>query len=232
MSVVLSRVTRINGRDSDQPRVILDDVSVMVPAGVNIGIMGLRGVGKSTLINLLSGSLPVTAGRIVRSGSFSFPVSQPGGISRRLTGRQNIRVLARMTGADEGEVGRFVEVLTGLGEDLDMPVYSYSSDKRSRFNYALAYALPFDTYLADEALAGGPVAFRQKLMKVVTARLAHSGLILASRSAVMVRNYCDVAGILHDGKLHIFSAVDDAVKEFRDLERIAARNPSAQPIAA
>jgi ABC-type branched-subunit amino acid transport system ATPase component len=46
----------------------IDDLSFELHAGETLGVIGPNGAGKSTLINLISGALPASSGRIELAG--------------------------------------------------------------------------------------------------------------------------------------------------------------------
>ena len=49
----------------------LDDVSLELRQGEILGLIGPNGSGKTTLINVISGLLPATAGRVTANGRSS-----------------------------------------------------------------------------------------------------------------------------------------------------------------
>ena len=60
---------------------VLYDVSITFRPGVNMGILGLNGQGKSTLIRIISGTERPDKGTIVRKGRVSWPIGFSGGFS-------------------------------------------------------------------------------------------------------------------------------------------------------
>ena len=56
---------------------VLDRVSLVVPPGDRIGVVGPNGVGKSTLLRVLAGLEEPDSGRIVRSGSVAYLAQEP-----------------------------------------------------------------------------------------------------------------------------------------------------------
>ena len=55
-------------REAQTRRVVLDDVSLAIPRGEFVAVMGRSGTGKSTLLNLISGIDVVDSGTIVLDG--------------------------------------------------------------------------------------------------------------------------------------------------------------------
>jgi capsular polysaccharide transport system ATP-binding protein len=194
-----------NGRHT-----VLDDVSFVLPDRARLGILGVNGSGKSLLLRLMAGGEAPDAGRIVRDGRVSFPVGFTGTFHTMLSARENVSFLCQLYGMDEDEVGAWIEDFAEIGHYFDMPVGTYSSGMFARIAFATSFAFDFDLYLVDEVIETGDVGFRRKCAAVFAERLKTASLVLVSQHATTIRQYCDAAAVLHDGKLHPFSALDDA----------------------
>ena len=143
-------------------REILHNASITFRPGVNIGILGLNGQGKSTLIRIISGAERPDSGTVTRKSRVSWPIGFTGGFNGSLTGRENLRFTSRIYGANIQEVTEFVEDFTELGPYMDMPVKTYSSGMRSKLAFGLSMSIGFDFYLIDEAWSVGDASFRAK----------------------------------------------------------------------
>ncbi len=229
MTIALDHVTRFNGTGSVAPRCVLNDVSFMFPSGKTTGLLALRGSGKSTLIKILAGTLPVTGGRVHRRGLVSFPIGSFGWMHRHMTGRENLNFISRIYGLNPRPMLEFVADVSGLGAALEMPVASYSGEKRARLSFATSFAIPFDVYLADEYIIGGPPGFRDICRTIVRERQKQATFILATRSPALVRLFCDTAGVLHEGKIRMCDTVQDAVAEHAMLSESAALDKPDDP---
>lgn len=143
----------------------LQGVSVTVPRGAVLGVIGRNGAGKSTLLRAMAGLVPPSEGRIVVRGEVTPLLSLGVGFNTKLTGRENIVLGALATGLDTSEAGKRYEdivVFAELGKFIDYPVQSYSSGMRSRLGFAVAAHLDPEILLIDETLAVGDAAFREK----------------------------------------------------------------------
>ena len=129
--------------------VVLDDVNLRMEEGKNIAILGLNGAGKSTLIRIIGGAEAPDSGKVIRTSRVSWPIGFSGCFHGSLTGRENLRFVSRIYGADIREVTRYVEDFAELGDYLDMPVKTYSSGMRSKLAFGLSMAIQFDFYLID-----------------------------------------------------------------------------------
>lgn len=162
--IELSRICKSYSLPHGKRKDVLRDVSITFRPGVNMGILGLNGQGKSTLIRIISGSERPDSGTITRKGRVSWPIGFAGGFNGSLTGRENLRFTSRIYGADIQEVTEFVEGFTELGPYMDMPVKTYSSGMRSKLggcqlnNDAISFQLPLTWNLAKSAIVRSTIS--------------------------------------------------------------------------
>ena len=196
---------------------ILHNASITFRPGVNMGILGLNGQGKSTLIRIISGAERPDSGIVTRKGRVSWPIGFTGGFNGSLTGRENLSFTSRIYGADIREVTDFVEAFSELGPYMDMPVKTYSSGMRSKLAFGLSMAIGFDFYLIDEAYSVGDASFQAKAEKVFKERKAHATLIVVSHSVATIRKNCDRAAVLHNGVLSEYDTLGDALRVYTGI---------------
>ncbi len=214
--IALERVSK-SYRTAAGRRVVLDDTTIEFAAGHNVGILGGNGVGKSTLIRLIAGSEMPDRGRITRHARVSFPLGFGGTFHGALSGRENIAFMARVYGAAVRPTIRFVEEFAELGEYLDMPVQTYSAGMRARLAFGACLAIEFDVYLIDEVTEVGDERFRKRCAAAFRERLRRSDIIVASHNAHTIRQYCDRAAILSNGRLQMFDNVAGAFEQYRRM---------------
>ena len=206
----LEHVTKtfvLNGRRKTVAR----DIMVDFPTGAAVGLMGRNGAGKTTLLQMIAGNMEPTSGRILSTGTISYPVGFAGSFSPDLTGAQNARFVARIYGVDTEALIDFVEDFAELGQHFHLPFRTYSAGMRSRLAFGVSMAIPFDTYLVDEVTSVGDAAFRDKSAAVFQERMASSGAIFISHSTAMVRILCDMGAVLEHGRLTLYDDVDEAI---------------------
>jgi len=134
---------------------VLSNVNLVVEKGERVALLGRNGAGKSTLIKLIGGVEMPTSGKIIRHMTLSWPLGFGGGFQGSLTGYDNARFIARIYQRDYPSVRAFVEDFTELGQQLKMPVKTYSSGMRARLAFALSLAIEFDCYMIDEIILVG-----------------------------------------------------------------------------
>jgi capsular polysaccharide transport system ATP-binding protein len=183
--------------------------------GRSIGVFGANGAGKSTLVRLIAGVEQLDSGRIVRRGSVSFPLGFGGTFHPHLSGRENVRFLARLYGADTGAALDYVERFAELGSYFRAPVETYSSGMLARLAFGACLAIRFDLYLIDEVTAVGDSRFRRKCQEAFEARAAESDVIIVSHDEGTIRAWCDMGIVLDQGRLEVFEDLDAAIARHR-----------------
>lgn len=193
---------------------VLSGINLLVNKGDRVALLGRNGAGKSTLIKLIGGVEMPTSGEIARHMSVSWPLGFAGGFQGSLTGYDNARFIARIYDRDYKDMKAFVEDFTEMGHQLRMPVKTYSSGMRARLAFALSLAIEFDCYLIDEIILVGDQNFQRKCHYELFDKRRDRSMILASHSTDIVREYCNLAFIIHEGHGHCYEDVNAAVDAY------------------
>lgn len=198
-------------------RYIFRNLSFAIPPGKNIGLIGRNGAGKSTLMRLLGGADVPDSGTIATDRSISWPVGLTGGFQGSMTGRDNIKFVCRVYGA-EGEAMRekvrYVQEFAQIGDWIDEPIKTYSSGMRSRVAFGLSMAFDFDYYLIDEVMSVGDAQFRRRCAEVFEEKLKKSKIVLVTHSMVEVEKLCDIVLLVRDGSIQVFDDVSEGIKAY------------------
>lgn len=190
---------------------VVSGMTLTVPTGRSVGLLGRNGAGKSTVLRMVSGTTRPTEGRIVTTGQVSWPVGFAGSFHPDLTGHQNCRFVARIYGVDADELVDFVEDFAGLGPHFRMPIRTYSSGMRSRLAFGISMGIHFDVYLVDEITAVGDAAFRERSDALFKARLQSAGALVCSHALPQIRVLCDSGIVLEHGRAWYYDDVEDAI---------------------
>jgi capsular polysaccharide transport system ATP-binding protein len=188
---------------------VLKGIDLCIQPGQKMAILGRNGSGKSTLIRIIGGIESPDAGMVNRSMSISWPLGYSGGMQGSLTGLDNIHFLCRIYQANRIEVRKYVEDFAELGKFLHEPVKTYSSGMRGRLAFALSMAFDFDCFLIDEGLSAGDARFTERCRTALEER-KNRAILMVSHSQHSIRQFCNEAGVLQDGKLHCFNNMNDA----------------------
>lgn len=195
---------------------ILTDATFTLPWR-NIAILGVNGAGKSTLIRMLAGAELPDEGEIRRDVSVSWPLGFDGGFHGSLSGLENLRFICRIYDRDMDEVAAYVAEFAELGRYLYMPIKTYSSGMRARLAFAISMAVDFECYLIDELTAVGDARFQERCAREFARKRKESKIIMVSHSESTVREYCDMGGVLVDGRLDLYDDLDSAILAYRQV---------------
>jgi len=199
---------------------VFRNISFTIPSGRNIALIGRNGAGKSTLMRLLGGLDTPDSGKVVSNDSISWPVGLSGGFQGSLTGRQNVKFICRVYGA-EGDLMRekvsFVEQFAEIGKYFDHPVKTYSSGMRARVAFGLSLAFDFDYYLVDEAMSVGDAHFKAKATAAFKDRIDNARIILVTHGMTQVRKLCDYVMLVDNGKIIPYENVEEGIEAYMNL---------------
>lgn len=193
-------------------KVLMQDVTLTLPRGRSVGLLGRNGAGKSTLLRMIGGSVLPDKGRIVRKARISWPLGFSGGFHGSLSGAQNVRFIARIYGVDTDDLVEHVAAFSELGAFMNMPVSTYSSGMRARLAFGASMAIDFDVYLVDEITSVGDAAFKKKARAVFRAKSARADVVMVSHSPQTIREYCDCGVVLEGGRMKFFDNVEEALR--------------------
>ena len=193
-------------------KVVIDDLSLTLPTGKSLALLGRNGAGKSTLLEIIAGTQRPDSGRVTSDGTVSWPVGLGGSFHKELTGAQNVRFIARVYGVDSDALVDFVQDFAELGKFFHMPVRSYSSGMKSRLTFGSSMGIHFDTYLVDEVTAVGDASFSKKSRALFAERMQTSSAIMVNHNMKQVRQFCDAGLVLENGKVQYFDNLEKAIK--------------------
>ena len=194
----------------------MDQASFRVDLGTSLGILTPNGTGKTTLIKMMAGLEKPDEGEIRQNCKISFPLGFIGCVVSKHTARENARYIAKLYDIDPDYVEAFCRWLCSLEEYFDQPLGTYSAGMKARFTFALMLALDFDMYLIDEGMPSSTdVEFNRKAGEILAARLRSTTIIIVSHQPEILEKFARRAGVLMQGKLHMFDTLEEA-KELYD----------------
>ena len=217
------------------------DVTLAVEKGARHALIGPNGAGKTTVINLLSGVLTPSAGRILLEGrditaldahervrlgmARTFQINQ---LFFDLTPLESIGLVVSErldAGADWWRpVGRKAALIDEIAEIVERfrladVMYERTAilpyGKQRLLEIALAFACRPRVLLLDEPAAGVPEAERQELLATIAALPAGVTVLLIEHDMDLVFSFADRISVLVNGALFVDGAPEDVARDPR-----------------
>ncbi len=201
----------------------LDNVSLTINHGDQLGLIGHNGAGKSTLLRVLAGIYEPSLGAITIDGYVSplFDVSP--GLDLDDTGYENIVTCALLLGMSRDEIERKmpeIVAFTELSDYLALPARTYSSGMLVRLGFAIATAIDPEILLLDEGLGAGDARFATRAAKRVEAMIERSSImVLASHSDDLIRQMCNRVILLDHGRVLADGPTTDVLEMYTQMNK-------------
>ena len=182
-------------QDANQHVVInaLNEISLSLNHGDQVGLIGHNGSGKSTLLRLLANIYEPTKGRMAIQGRVSPMLDLMPGLETELTGYENIKIRGSLLGLSKKEIRDNMDEiteLTGLGGYLNMPIRTYSSGMMVRLAFAISACTQPDILLIDEVFGAGDADFMQRARNKMVSLLNKSSIVvMATHSDDLIKEF-------------------------------------------
>lgn len=191
----------------------LNDVSLEVKKGESIGLIGLNGSGKSTMLKTIAGVLKPTKGKVTVYGTMAPLIELGAGFDMDLSAHENIFLNGAILGYDHKQMEDFYNDIVEFSELHDfmhIPVKNFSSGMVSRLAFAIATIGTPDILIVDEVLSVGDYRFQQKCQERIE-RMKNSGttILFVSHSIDQVKKVCDKVVWLEKGNLKMQGPVNE-----------------------
>lgn len=202
-------------------RPVLEDVSLHIPRGELVALLGPNGMGKSTLLGLMAGTLTPTRGRIcvngrvrrssdetenrIRSECVYLP-DQPW-LPKSVSGREYILAVAELYEVEELRRIRHSQALLDLfclDAVADNPISSYSQGQKKKAALCGVLVTEMPVMLMDEPFSGGLDPAGMLALKQVLRRLADATdttVVITTPVAEIIDEIAHRVIIVRDGRL-------------------------------
>lgn len=186
----------------------LQDVSFEVMRGQSLGLVGLNGSGKSTMLKIIAGVLKPTKGRVAAGGNMAPLIELGAGFDMDLTARENVFLNGALLGYNRAQMEAQYEDIVNfseLGEFMNVPVKNFSSGMVSRLAFAIATIGVPDILICDEVLSVGDFRFQEKCEeRIGNMKEKGTTILFVSHSLTQVEKICDKIVWLEKGRLKMF----------------------------
>lgn len=233
LRAVAARRAPLLARRGEQ-RWALRDVSLHVPPGRSLGLIGGNGAGKSTLLRLASGLGRPTRGSVRTPPRVASVLTLGDTLDPLLSGRENAITAAVVAGWSRAGARSLLPAVldfAGLEEFADAPVRTYSEGMKLRLAFGVVAQLRPEALLVDEVMAVGDLAFQAKCAeRIRTMRERGAALVLASHDLGLVQRECDEVIWLEAGRVRASGDADTVVAAYEEAARQAAIESTPAPI--
>ena len=196
----------------------LQEVSMEVPCGSALGLIGRNGSGKSTLLKILSRVTEPTTGCVQLRGRVGSLLEVGTGFHPELTGRENVLLNGAILGMKRAEIlKKFAEIVAFAEVEpfIDMAIKHYSSGMYLRLAFAVAAHLEPEILLVDEVLAVGDAAFQKRCLGKMS-DVAREGrtVVFVSHNIEAVQRLCSHAVLLEEGRVAAYGDTASVVSRY------------------
>lgn len=193
----------------------LDQVSFTVKKGQILGLLGQNGAGKTTAMNIMTGCLAPTQGRVLMGGYDV--LLQPGPAKRMLgylpetaplydemTVEAYLRFACRLKNVETKQMKKHIGQVaekTGLQDVLGRKIGNLSKGYRQRAGMAQALCGTPDVIILDEPTVGLDPRQASEMRQLILSLRGEHTVIFSSHILSEVQSVCDRVLILHHGKV-------------------------------
>lgn len=175
---------------------IFRDFNLSIAKGTTLGVIGRNGTGKTTLLQVISGIIKPTSGRISKKGRI-LPLFAIGlGFDYNLTGLENIKLHANFYGQNTQTIMKdrlqSIVKFADIGDYAEAPVKYYSAGMVVRLGFAIVTHFEYDILLLDEIMHVGDADFAEKCKSYFEKiRQTDKTLIISSHNMDAIEKMCD-----------------------------------------
>ena len=246
MPIILDHVSHVYGSDTALAVKALDDISLVIPDGQFIGLIGHTGSGKSTLVQHLNGLIKATSGNIYFNGQdiddedynkkelrskvglvFQYPEHQlfeEDVFKDVCFGPKNLGLSKKET-----ELRAYTALKqVGLPDDcFYQSPFDLSGGQKRRVAIAGVLAMKPEVLILDEPTAGLDPKGREEILGQIKKLQQESGItvILVSHSMDDVAEYVERILVMNQGKLMYDGQPKEVFAHYRELEEVGLAAP-------
>ena len=210
---------------------VLNNITLTVPRGKIIGLLGKNGTGKTTLIKLINGLLTPTEGEIIFEGEKIGPQS-----------KLNIAYLPERTYLDKSmtinetlkffkefysnfDIDKAKDLLKKLDIDENQKIIKMSKGMQEKVQLVLVMSRKADLYILDEPLGGVDPATRDYILDTILTNFNEGASIIISTHLISdIERILDEVIFIDKGEIKLTSDADELRnKENASIDEIFRR---------
>lgn len=194
----------------------LDHVNIHVPANQVYCLLGPNGVGKTTLMKILTGMISATEGSISFAGhewsrkdlASIGSLIENAPLYGNLTARENLQVICNLRGVDTNEIDNILATV-GMDQTGKKLAKNFSLGMKERLGIGLALVGSPKLLILDEPTNGlDPLGIQQLRNLIAEFKKKDITIIISSHMLSEVEHLADNIGIIGNGKLLLEKPID------------------------
>ena len=200
----------------DERHIAVNNISLILPRGKIIGLLGPNGSGKTTLIKMMNGLLAPTEGSIRIDG-------QPVGVETKakvaylpdrtyLSGNKKVSEILNFFCDFYGDFSRerAIDMLQSLGIEPGARMNTLSKGTKEKVQLILVMSRNADLYILDEPIAGVDQAARDYILRTILSNYNPNSTVLISTHLIGdVEQVLDEVIFMRYGQLVLYTSVDN-----------------------
>lgn len=202
----------------------LNDISFEVRKGDSVGLVGMNGSGKSTMLKIIAGVLKPTKGSVETTGTMAPMIELGAGFDHDLTARENIYLNGALIGYPQEMLEeRFDDIISfaGLERFVDVPIKNFSSGMLARLAFSIATIGNPDLLIVDEVLSVGDFRFQEKCERRIQNMMKEdTSILFVSHSIEQVQKLCKRAIWIEKGHIVKAGTTEEVCPEYREAYQV------------
>lgn len=214
----MSELVEITGltKAYDANHIAVNDITLTLPRGRIIGLLGPNGSGKTTLIKMLNGLLTPGRGSIRINGQPVGPLTKAhvSYLPDRtyLSGNQKIRDVLKYFSDfyEDFSTEKANALLSGLNIDPSARMRTLSKGTKEKVQLILVMSRNADLYVLDEPIAGVDPAARDYILRTILNNYNPGASVLISTHLISdIEQVLDEVIFMRDGRLLLYTSADN-----------------------
>ncbi len=209
------KITNITKTYDKNEQNILDGISLEIKDGEILGIVGVNGCGKSTLISILAGVIKPTSGDINIDTDKVCYVPQNMVFFEHLSVKSNLELFASGLYKTKQEVNDNIDRVVkafSLEEVISQKVKDISGGNKRKLNIAISFLKDGDIFLLDEPIVNIDYDSRIKIEEVLNSLKANGKIVvLVSHHRTFLENVCTKILVIENGKQKYIGEINEEI---------------------
>lgn len=248
-NLVKNYVIKENGLFKKKNKIVhaVKDISLEIPQGEIIGVLGINGAGKTTTIRMLASIIEPSSGILTMDGIDVIKnhlwvkkrINVISGGERnlywRLTARENLKYFGSLYGLSGIELRKKIEKLlkaVGLEKAADVPVERYSKGMKQRLQIARGLINDPEYIFLDEPTLGLDIVIAKEIRKMVMdlAKKEKKGVLLTTHYISEAEELCDYIYVLDKGAIIAQGTKTELKDLFASEPKMVLQEPGLEEI--